>query len=503
MKRIKHLATLHPKMTRQARPLKLTRVLSKAAPIFHYSTILRCSIFNLINFLLILLFINISYSEEYTLEKILNTVKNHSDDIDIATLELEAGVEEAKIYQAEAMPNLSLTTGASLTGLSLNSPNMSMIKSYLENPKDHMWGSLFNWSINLHQPVITFGRVFTALKIAKVRKNFLKEKIRLDRDMYHLFVINSFCNLYRAQLKIELANKSFIYAEKVLNKIKIDLTLQKATRRDSLNAQGHLYKAKADLLKAKNEYSINLKKFIHLTEFTPPDSFKLLIDMKGWASLSDQQENTGKNIGIELKEYETSLLKLRTKYEKGKIYPSIDFVGSVYNDIQIPLKKYRDQIKSDTGISKIFDYPIPSLGNLFSPSHYNYAIGFQLNWNIFDGRRTISSYRKAHYEYKKAEIELKKLKEENQEQIEEASNALKTLKGMERGANARLKTIEALLQQIELDYTSGFVEYTKVLEVVINKIEIEHRLNEIYLQRILAVAQLKIASGLPIVKDEK
>ncbi len=468
---------------------------------------------NLSKLSIIVLFLcSILFAEEYTLEKILELVKDCSDDIAVADLEFAAGKEELKFYQAEAMPNVSFNTGTSYLKQSIKAQSYtaSEIIQILDEAKlTHINGITLNWGLSLQQPLVTFGRVLNALKIAQIRRNMLDDVLVLKKDLYYLSVIQAYSTLMSSQKKLAIAEKSLDLADKLLNRMDVEMLTGKGIRRDSLRIQANVYKAESDLLAAQSSHRIAISRMAKLTELTMPyDETSFRYNAFGWASDVPRNSEDAISYQCKVKEYEASILLYNKDYERGKLLPSINLTGGVSNELMIPdTSKIMDKLRThfmqggqsgpDTGFTEILP---PKYKDYFNHEFFNYSIGLQLTWNIFDGRRSFAKYKQAQINYQKAERELKILREENQEQIEEARSALISLDKMTEASHLQFESIGQAFKQATEDYKNGFIDYTTLLEMEQQLKEVEMGIIGLNMQRLLAVAQYKIALGIPLVK---
>lgn len=441
--------------------------------------------------------------EEYSLERILELVKDCSDDIAVADLAYAAGLEEVKFYQAEAMPQISFSSNVSYLSQSLRAQALTgneIIKLF-----DRLDGAVVNWNLSLYQPLITFGRVFNALKMANVRKELLRDVRDLKKDLYYLSVLYAYSKVYLANNNIIIAQKSLSHAEKLLKGIKIDMLTGSGIRRDSLSVQANVFKAQSELEIARSSHKIALQRLAKLTELKMPPGTMVVYDKYGWASDLPKGSEANRSLGCKVKENETQILLLNSEYERSSLLPSLSLVGGIYNEFMIPdtsglTQKYLDYLEM-TGqpVPDYVDFGIPEFSDYFDPDFVNYTIGIQLTWNLFDGRRSIAKYRLARINFEKADRELKILREESEDAIEEASSILNTLKKTRKAVLLQLESATAAFDQVQDDYQNGFVDYTTMLDTERQLREAEKGLSEINMQRLLAVAQYKIALGIPLV----
>lgn len=441
--------------------------------------------------------------EEYSLERILERVKDCSDDIAVAELEYAAGLEQVKFYQAEAMPQVTFNSNISYLSQSLKSQALTgneIIKLF-----DRLDGAIVNWNLSLYQPLLTFGRVFNALKMAEVRKELLRDVRDLKKDLYYLSVLQAYSKVYVAQNNVVIAQKSLFYAEKLLKRIKVDILSGSGIRRDSLRIQAMVFGAQSGLEMAQSSLKIALQRLAKLTELKMEPGTKIVYDQYGWASDIPGENETNRSLECKVKENETQILMLHSEYERSSILPTFSLVGGITNEFMVPdtsglTKKYIDYLEM-TGqeVPEIIDFGLPEFADYFNPDFVNFTVGVQLTWNIFDGRRSIAKYKQARINFEKADRELKILNEENEEAVEEARSILGTLKKTRKAVLLQLESATAAFNQVQNDYQSGFVDYTTMIDTERQLREAEKGLSEINIQWLLAVAQYKIALGIPLV----
>ncbi len=384
--------------------------------------------------LLVPLFITVlcCFAEEYTIERILELVKDCSDDIAVAELEYAAGMEDVKFYQAEAMPQISFSTGLSYINMSMKSQSLTANETM--KLFERIDGASLSWNLNLHQPLITFGRVFNALKIARVRREMLVDVRDYKKDFYYLSVINAFSKVYLEQERVSVAMKSLSHAEKMLKRIEIDLLSGNGIRRDSLRLQALVYGISAQLQTAVSNRDIALQRMQKLTELTMPLETEMEYDTLGWASEIPEKREAARSLSYKIKENEALILKYNSEYEQGNLLPTLSLIGNISNEYMIPdtsglSKKYIDYLQQ-TGQTVTGDFSsidMPKYSDYFDPDFFNYSIGLQLTWNIFDGRRSYARYHQAQRNFEKADRELKIIREESEDAVAEAYSILGVL----------------------------------------------------------------------------
>lgn len=456
-----------------------------------------------IKYLLLLIFIAIgfSYGEEYTIEKILSKVIC-TDEIMVAELEYAAGMEEVKIYQSEAMPQITFSGNSVYSAQSIEAMKASgnPIASVVGETGKYKYfdGVALNWSLNLYQPLITFGKVLNALKIGGVRKELLGSIRQNKKEMYYFSVIIAFGNTYIAQKNISIANNSFELAKIMLNRVSIDLATGNGIRRDSLTLQANLYKTQSDLQLAKSVYKISLRRLRKMTELIIPDESKYIYSKTKWASLIPEDKDTIANMGIVLKQHERDMLLYKSEYQKGNILPSIGLTGNVANSIFRPSNDIRDFLRNKSAAN--LTYISPNYKDILNSKYFNFSIGLQMDWNIFDGRRSFATYKQSRLNFEKSDRELKILTEQNEDDISEARDNIDVLESVQKAVDLQLEAIKAAFEQTQEDYKNGFTDHTTLLDLDYKLREAEMKVSQLEIQWLIAVSEYKLILGMSLVR---
>lgn len=451
----------------------------------------------------------LSAQESYSLEDLFAIAAKQSDDIKLANIEYAMGKEEVKFYQSEAMPNINFVSGANYVSQSTKSQAMTGGEMMQLFPR--LEGYSLNWNTSLKQPLITFGKVFSALRVAKLRKKSIKEILQLRKDTFYMSVIQAYSAAYLAQNTLKINEKAAAYSKKLLARMEKEANGGSIAKRDLLRIQALAKKDEAEVVMARSQKKIAYRRLANLTGLSTPESYELTFKENSPFLLSAPDE-TGTSLEFTLKRYESLIYKNNISYERSKLFPSVYLTGGITNQFMIPdttdmTSKYTNYMiatgQLDTASASSFSLPftIPEVSDYFNSEYFNYSIGLQVSWTIFSGRRLTSGYQQAKLKWKKSELELKKLKEKNETEIHEARDIIEVVSQNMEAVALQLKAANKAFEQANQDYMNGYADITTLLDIEKEQREAEKLMNQIRIQKILAISGLKIAVGEPIYKE--
>ncbi len=473
-----------------------------------------------------------------TLEELFEKSNGCSDDIAIAQLEDAIGREDIKFYRSEALPMVSLEAGVGLGSQSLKSDPFSTTAQYGITRAN---AQSANWNLSVYQPIFTFGSAFNALKLAHRRDDMLDDMLRLKKDAYYLQLIASFNNALLAQKAVESAEKAAEYAGKTFARVERAFEMDGVARRDLLRVKALARREEANLLQARATKTIAFERLSDISEITVADSVRLIQDNNGWATRVPSGDSPTASLEYRLKEHEVALQELNINYRRAKLFPSIGLFASAGSQVQriaslydgndfrtvdefnnmvgqnkqmqlemnptVPVLNGSDTIgqvmRRDLNNETDQDFSNNGLGEVMNPEFFNYTLGLQLTWNIFDGRRTRAERNKAKYSFEKAQREAKQIREENARRIEETRTGITTVNSNIDAVSLQLEAARGALEEAERDYADGFIDVTELLEIERELREAEQMHMQLEAQRVLAVAQLKALLGIPLYEEKK
>ena len=442
-------------------------------------------------------------SSNFTLEQVLAIAAEKSDELAIIEKRTESGYAEVDIYRAEAYPMVSFATGVSYVNQSLSG---QPFQNELMTLFDRLDGGAFNWGLNLQQPLLTFGKVRSALKLAKSREKSLVTLKRLERDRVFLGVMELFASAYSAQRDHELAEKAVERSGRLHTRVRSDFEFGRVSRRDYLRIEALLQRDRAQLIASSNLLKTTARHLAVMIGLDDSTVFTLYIDEKGAFSRPPQNQ-VSTNMLLALKEEEGQLYEEQGKYFRAGAFPSLYLVGSIANqfmaiDTSGMTGKALDYLSEKTGQqatdAKAYFSSLPKAEKYFDPDFFNYTIGVQLSWNIFDGKRTWAQYKQAKLNFEKAQRELQLIKKRNDVEMEEARNRVTAIDSMAVAVRLQVEAAQKALEQVEIDYKDGITDITTFLEADSEFREAAKQYDLLKVQKMLAIAHLRFVMGLPV-----
>ncbi len=439
----------------------------------------------------------------YTLETILAQCQGKSHELALIQKRYEAGFAEVDNYRAEALPFLSFSSGASYVSQSLESQGMQ--SNALTQVLSRIDGYAFNWSLNLQQPLFTFGKVTSALRIARTRKSNLEDMRHLETDLFYIEVMQQFSQAYSAQHAEEIAKKSSERSERLLQKTKVEYEGGRVSRGDYLRIEALAQGDKAQLISARSTKKATMARLAVLTGIENLTEMRLEIDTQGKMSQTSGENSSG-NLQIGLKQAQIDMLSDQQTIIRAGKFPSLYLVGSISNQFMsidtagqtakaLPILMLQDP-SFDPANGLPFNNPTPK--EYFNPDFFSYSIGVQLSWNLFDGRRTSAQLRQVIKQTESAKLELDKQKRDLEITLQEVRSQISALDESTVAVNLQTEAAQNALSLLENDYENGMTDITTLLEADKEYRSAVQQLDNLKIQKMLAIAQLHIAMGLPV-----
>lgn len=467
----------------------------------------------------------------YPLEQIFAIAQSNAKQLQIIDTKIEAGYAEVASYRANAMPYVSLGSNVSYVAQSYETQKMqqAMMMPLFSTPTSensletqpttstsaledlhHLRGLTYNWSLTLQQPLVTFGKVSAALKLARIRNCTLKDQKQLETDMFYLRVMREFMDAYLAQLDVEINKAALERSQQLQKRLSVDFSAGRAIRRELLRVDALVHNDRVNLITANNVHTTSLKRLLQTINFGDSETVILELDKNG--SLSRQPPPSGPgSLQLSLKRNETAMYKQQAKRLRSMLFPSIDLVGSIGNqfmsiDTSGLIRKF---VSADippegyTQLAKAFDDANPGPEDFFNPDFFNYSIGLQLTWTLFDGFRTSSQYRQSKLYAKQSLLEYEEMIKEEKIAIEEAKNQVVTVDSTISAVLLQQQAAKQALEQTEQDYKDGMTDFTTLLDTDKEYRTATRLVHGLKMQRVLAMAQLRVVLGLPVYGEQK
>lgn len=451
--------------------------------------------------------------QKYSLEQLMSLCEGRSYDLEIIEAQAEAGHAEVDIYRAEAYPFLSFSSSAAYASQSLESQTLQSASAGAGNPMkniDRIDGYTFSWSLNLKQPLITFGKVSSALKMAKLQESTLSDMKRLQKDQFYVSVMSQFADAYSAQQNEIITQKAAERSRRLLQKMQIEYDAGQIAQGDFLRVKALALGDKAQIVAAANNRRTALRRLALSVGMDAESDFELLLDQTGSLSQAPQEKNDGSSLQLALKRSEIEMLNQQQTLINSGRFPSIYLVGSVNNQfMSIDTSGLTEKVLEGMGLSAdsvppgtdfFPSNPMPE--KFFDPGFFNYNIGLQLSWNIYDGRRTRSQYLQTVNKTEMARLEVQKLEREQKIQLEEAKSQLEAADIQLEAVALQVEASQKALSQIEKDYSDGLSDIASFLEADEAHRTAAHHYEALKIQKMLIVASLRIAMGLPVYEKD-
>ncbi len=443
----------------------------------------------------------------YSLREILLIAGENSDQLKIIASQNEAGRQQVRFYRSEAYPMVSFSAGATVASQSNQQSSAGGMYDALEeifrmmppdtsaggggasySAPDRLTGTNYNWGLTVSQPLVTFGRVGNALKLAGMQDSVLDLTAEMQENVLYLSTMSAFSEAYLAQRQLEIAEKSLATAKRLMERTKVEVANGAGSRLDYLTAEARYGGARAEFLTAQSNRVISRRRLSRLIGFERPDGYRVTLDGAGEFA-QPPEERKGLSVEYTLKGLESGMRSAQAKYERSKLFPSIYLAGGLNSSAYYSL----DDDKSANAANDA----------LVDPDNFNYSIGLQLSWSLFDGFRTVSAKRQAEAQARVAELEQKQIGEKDQIAIQEGFERLGVIEESIEAVSAQLDASRRAFELADEDFTRGYVDMTTYLDTEKKLREAETRLSSLQMQKILTVAQLKFTMGLPVYEGSR
>ncbi|MBD3419221.1 MAG: hypothetical protein GF398_03785 [Chitinivibrionales bacterium] len=457
---------------------------------------------------------------DFSIEEVLDSATRKADEIKIADLSNYAGHEEIKFYRSEALPNIMFSSSAmalsspysALTsgGGGLDGSSFGMAKSTASTQgaptgqpvtmsyPDRIEAYTLSWGVTLQQALVTFGRVPSALRIAKEREVMLGTMHRLNYDLFYLSLIQAYSAAYLNQKNVEVSAKSLEQSRQLEKFMALEVKGGAGSQRDYLRTQSLVLANRAALDQNKSALNTSIMKLFDLAEIGRPDSVNLTMDEGHTIHAVPGESSDSVSLEYKLKQNEARLLDLNVSYERGKLTPSLYLTGGINN--QQYMVDRSNPVAPLIGGGEAMDRGEMLENFMARADQISYSIGLALSWTIFDGRRSTSSYRIARANAGKAQYELQKLREQNTAQIKEARDMIRVLDENLKAIEMQLEVAQKVHTATQDDFKAGHATLTDVIDTEKELASAEKTLHGLKVQKIMAITQLKIALGLPLYK---
>ncbi|MFW6254526.1 MAG: TolC family protein [Chitinivibrionales bacterium] len=439
-------------------------------------------------------------SQTYSLSDLLSIAEENSDQIKIIEEEYEAGLQQVRFYRSEAFPQVAFTAASGIGSQSLTESSLGQGGEQTPGPPaapeqptidfpQRVTGYSYNWGLSLRQPLVTFGRISNALRLAGMQDSVLEGSKRMQQDYLYLSVMQAFSDAYLADKQVIIARKSLASAQRLLERMNVEVKNGAGSQLDFLRVQSQAEAARADELMAISSREMAYRRLSQNVGLEIDTGYSITY------SPEDSQLHIPRvaaaNTEYVLKGIQADMKETQGDYERSKLLPSLYLSGTIENAVTIS-KSDDDMV--DGFLSRYNQ----EFGDIADYRYFNYMIGLQLQWNIFDGFRTPAGQRQALAEAQKARYEQKQVGKKNEIAIRESRDRLEVLKQSMEAVESQLAAARRAFELVEEDYTRGFVDISDYLETEKDLRQAEKRLYELQMQRLLTIGQLRMNLGVAV-----
>lgn len=444
----------------------------------------------------------------YTLEDILAISAEKSNQIKLIQNSVLSDKQQVSIYRAGAFPKIDFATSIGYANQTQRGNQLSMTTDIV-NIFERIDGLLFNWSVSLQQPLFEFGKVINSFHLATLSKKIIAQNTALQRDRYFLQVVEQFTRGYISQFDYRIAEQTLARTKKLLEGAQLNFDYAKTSKRELLRTQSSFEGSSANFIQAKTNRLISIQKLNVLIGL--PDSIDYILQLDTSCTLFPIPDTAKvNNYEINLKELETQVNKKLRKNARADLLPSLSAFASIYNEFFTVdttgltgiYLAYLEENPLPPGAPAVLFPENPSATEFFNPDFFNYSLGVQLNWNVFDGTRSWAQYKQAKLKEERSRIELDQLKRETENSINEVRGQISSLDNSILAYGFQFQASQKALEQADLDLQNGFIDAVTYLDIDREYRDAARQLDEAKLQRVLLRAQLRLLMGLPLYETQ-
>ncbi len=468
----------------------------------------------------------------YTLREMLNRATDTSDAIQLIELRYKEGQHEKKEYRAAALPYVSMEANVGPSRQSMKTQNQSMdftgqdsgegggppnsifqpfgpsredtVRSWARQEAyaldtammsnlssltqgfdipDAQTGTAASWSITAAQPLITFGKVSSALRATRIRDTMLTDIRQYEYDTLYAGIIGAYADAFIAQQNVEVAQKVLDVSERTLQRMQVDYDGGAIPERALLQAKAGHARARANLISARSSKSSAFKTLAEKTGLYPDTVFTLTRPSSEYATATHREKSVTDGLGFKQQQHMLNLQQNQVVYERSKLFPSINLFARVSNQLM-----FTDDENS------------PEPGAVVDPDYISYTAGLQLQWTIFDGWRTPSTFQKTRVQKRQTEIRLQRAQRQMKIGADKIESSLSSLESMLEAVELQREAAQRAYEATQTDFERGAANITTLLETEKEWLSAEKQYNELYTRKISLATQLKLLLGTPVYK---
>lgn len=399
-----------------------------------------------------------------------------------AIQDAEAAADQAVVDQAKGtvLPQINLQSRYSR----IDNSQQTALRM---GARERIAGRTFDWSLTLSQPLFSFGRFTSVLAIADLTEGTIGLKRQAARDQFTIKVLNAYGDALLARAQKRITKNSAGHLQNVLALTKIEAQGGSRDKIDLLRAEAAHLDAVAGARLAAIREETTLAKLKILVDI-PADTALLLSEAKDadMAFLTYHPQDKQLPRALQLLQKQAEIAREQVYYEKSFFYPSFALFASVSGSA--------------------FDFspsPLPaaSPSDAFSADNRDYAIGVQLDWNLFAGLETINSMRGQKASARKLELQLARALAENEALYQESQANFNVGRERFQASDNQRRAAQLFFERSQADYRSGTLQLSELLRAEQELREAEAGHIRAWLDWLFAAAALRMAGGESIIGD--
>ncbi|MBF0433006.1 MAG: TolC family protein [Fibrobacteria bacterium] len=411
---------------------------------------------------------------QHNLQEILDIALKNSEDLEIIDQSYEAGKQEINTFKASVYPQIHFSMGGayinnSLAGMGAFSKMFEMLGQVIATNNtggttgstgssasfNRYSGMEYSMVAALQQPVFTFGRLGVVHRMAKTQTKLLGEQKELRREQFLVGVVQSYNSAVLALVEKKVADNTLQSASKFYSTVEIDYQAGAAPKITWLQAKSLLAQSSASSKMAGARYDVMVNNLKNTIGLEAQDSLSLVTGDDMYPEnlyYTQETENSATTRLTLMKEMDLKLAVDMSKYERSRLFPTISLDGQLVNQLTAI---------SDPELMKTDQKPY----DLFNYDYFNYKIGLNLNWTLFDGFRTSSSYKRAWALKKIEERNLSKMKKQDAVRLTEAKKMVRAHKEVLEAAVISKEAAGLAFEQAKTDLEGGAISISQYIDI--------------------------------------
>ncbi len=431
------------------------------------------------------------FAMELNLFAALKKASGETDDMAILKERLNMNHYEIEGIKSALFPVVQFSTG--LNYLSISSK--SFPPYFTEVPSDgggggasfpsRFYGSEINWNLSFRQPLFTFGRLGVLIKIARKTQDINNLNYDIEKEKYYFNALSSWTTAYLAQHQLQTSLKSLERLRQIKDFTEINFKMGGSSKLDAMRSESRLMLAMGDSSQLEINARQSLESLKHLLGIDSAADVSIARNNNEDSWVQANMASKGRK-ELEIQKLNREITQHWAQYERANLLPAIYLSGGMDNKVQ----------EYDTE----FDIVPPSPSGLVDPDYFNYRLGIQMDWTLFDGFKTTSA---VHRRKAEANLELRKwnkLKNSLELAQKEAKNSREAAEAMVVASELAVKAARTAYEIAQTDYKSGQLSIHQLLEIDEEFRMAEFRWASAWTNLILSHANERIANGISLME---